>query len=153
MRRTTLAVIGAAVLLPTAGVSTYALANGPSAHALTIALHGAQLSTGDYAFEAVSSLDGTGAAITHVTSSTPTKYPDIGTSVTTIYFPDGVSKQHVSFKQQAPNSNGISKFTGSGKCAGGTGIHKLERCSYTFTGTYNVKTSQNDLKLTGTDTR
>ncbi len=73
--------------------------------------------------------------------------------MTTIYFRNGLSKQRIAFRQQAPNAHGTSKFTGSGKCAGGTGVHKQEECSYTFAGTHNVIAQQNDLKATGTDTR
>ena len=93
-----------------------------------------------------------GCGNNRVTASTNT-FPDIGASSVTIYYRDGVSKQLISWKQLAPNSSGISKFTGHGKCAGGTGIHKKEKCNYTFTGTYNGKTTWNDIRLTGTDTR
>jgi hypothetical protein len=154
MRRKSLALIATVGLLAMAGSSTYAwaAASGAKSRSLKITLYGAQISTGDYAFKAISSLDGAGAAVTHVTSST-SMFPVIGKSVTAVYFRDGVSNQRDSFRQKAPNANGISKFTGSGVCAGGTGIHRREKCSYTFTGTYNVKTNQNDLKITGTDTR
>ncbi len=139
------ATAAAASGVDTAGHST-------RARALRIQLYGARISTGDYAFKVSSSLDGTGAAITHVTSSSST-FPITGKSVTKIYFADGVSKHRDSFKQDAPNAQGISKFTGSGRCAGGTGIHKSEKCHYAFTGTYDNNTNQNDLKITGTDTR
>jgi hypothetical protein len=154
MRRIRLAAVGTAGLLAIAGISALAAGAHPRAgsESLKIKLWGARLSTGDYAFKVVSSLDGTGAAVTRVTSAT-SSYPVIGTSVTTVYFPDGVSKQHVSFKQDAPNSQGISKFTGSGRCTGGSRIHKRETCQYTFTGTYNIKTNQNDLTITGADSR
>ena len=155
MRRSSLAVIGTIGMLAVAGVTGYAAAaqKKPRSHSFTMTMNGARISTGDYVFKVVSSLDGTGAAITHVTSSTPTAFPDVGSSVTAIYFRDGLSKQRISFKQYAPGPNGISKFTGHGKCSGGTGVHKAETCTYTLTGTYNVRTNQNNLKVTGTDTR
>lgn len=153
MRRSSLAVIGTLALLAMSALSAPALAGHASrSRALRIQLYGARTSTGDYVFKAISSRDGTGAAITRVTSASST-FPVTGTSVTRIYFADGVSKHRDSFRQSAPNAQGISKFTGSGRCAGGTGIHKREKCHYTFTGTYNNKTDQNDLKITGTDTR
>jgi hypothetical protein len=36
---------------------------------------------------------------------------------------------------------------------GGTGVHKKEKCTYTFKGTYNTKTTVANVKVTGTDTR
>ena len=155
MRRASLAAIGTIGLLITVGLTAYAAAaqQGTKTRPLTIRMYGARISTGEYVFKVVDSLDGTGAAITRVISSTPAGFPDRGTSVTTIYFRDGLSKQKISFTQDAPNSKGISPFRGHGKCAGGTGIHKHEKCTYTFKGTYSVITSQNDLRIAGTDTR
>jgi hypothetical protein len=40
-----------------------------------------------------------------------------------------------------PNANDISTFIGSGKCVGGTGVHKKQKCTYTFTGTAHTKTT------------
>lgn len=155
MRRRSLAIIGTIGMLAVAGVTGYAAAAQKQlrSRSFTTIIKGARISTGDYVFKVVSSLDGTGAAITHVTSSTPTAFPDVGSSVTTIYFRDGVSKQRISFKQYAPGPNGVSRFTGHGKCSGGTGVHKAETCTYTLTGTYNVTANENDVKITGTDTR
>ncbi len=154
MRRITLAMTWATAVLASIGISADASAahTRSSSQRLKINVYSASLSTGEYALKAVSSLDGAGAGISRVTASTNT-FPDIGASSVTIYYRDGVSKQLISWKQLAPNSSGISKFTGHGKCAGGTGIHKKEKCNYTFTGTYNGKTTWNDIRLTGTDTR
>jgi hypothetical protein len=154
MRRTSVVVIGTAALLAISGLSASALAAQPGVkpRPLRILFLGARISTGEYVFKAVSSLDGTGAAISQFRLSSRAGLVT-GTSVTTIYFRDGVSKQRGSFKQVAPSANGIIKVTGHGRCAGGTGIHRRERCSYTLTGAYNAKTNQNTLKASGTDIR
>jgi hypothetical protein len=154
MRRTSLFVGGTVALLAGSGLAAGALAAQPAAkpRPLKILFWGAHIATGDYVFKAVSSLDGTGAAIAQFRISSSAGSVT-GTSQTKIYFRDGVSKQRGSFKQAAPSANGIIKITGTGRCAGGTGIHKRERCSYTLTGTYNAKTNQNNLKVSGRDSR
>jgi hypothetical protein len=154
MRRTSLLVVGTVALLAGSGLSAHALAAQPGAKSrpLKILFWGAHITTGDYVFKAVSSLDGTGAAIAQFKISSRGGSVT-GTSETTLYFRDGVSKQRGSFKQAAPSANGIIKVTGTGRCVGGTGIHKRERCSYTIAGTYNAKTNQNNLKVIGRDTR
>jgi hypothetical protein len=44
--------------------------------------------------------------------------------------------------------------TGSGKCVqGGTGAHKGEKCTYTYTGTLNPNTNVTNFNITGTTTR
>jgi hypothetical protein len=154
MRRTPLVVIGTAAVLAISGLSASALAAPPGAKSrpLRIVFWGAHISTGDYVFKAASSLDGTGAAISQFKISS-SGGAVTGTSATTIYFRDGVSKQQSSFKQVGSSANGIIKVTGRGSCAGGTGIHKGERCSYTLTGTYDAKTNQNTLRVSGRDIR
>jgi hypothetical protein len=154
MRRTSFLVIATVALVAGSGLSAQALAAQPGAKSrpLKILFWGAHISTGDYVFKAVSSLDGTGAAVAKFRISSRAGSLT-GTSETTIYFRDGVSKQRGSFKQAAPSANGIIKVTGTGRCAGGTGIHSRERCSYTIAGTYNAKTNQNNLKVSGRDTR
>jgi hypothetical protein len=44
-------------------------------------------------------------------------------------------------------------LTGTGKCVGGTGVHKNQKCTYTFTGTRNSTTTVYTVKVTGTYTR
>jgi hypothetical protein len=154
MRRTSVVIIGVAAMLAISGLSASALAAQPGANSrpLKLLFWGAHISTGDYVFKAVSSLDGTGAAISQFKISS-SGGSVTGTSVTTIYFRDGVSQQRSSFRQAAPSTNGIIKVTGSGRCAGGTGVHRREKCSYKLTGTYNTKTNQNTLKVSGRDIR
>ena len=44
-------------------------------------------------------------------------------------------------------------MTGSGKCAGGTGVHKHEKCNFTFDGSVNPTTTVFNSNVTGTLTR
>jgi hypothetical protein len=45
-------------------------------------------------------------------------------------------------------------ITGSGKCVqGGTGVHKGEKCNYTYTATLNPNTNVVNFNITGTTTR
>jgi hypothetical protein len=54
----------------------------------------------------------------------------------------------------AADANGLIPYNGSGKCTGpGTGVHKHEKCSYTFTGTLNPATQVVEFNITGTSTR
>jgi len=103
-------------------------------------------------YKAVGKLDGTCATIQYG-SVTGTAFPLSGTDTATTYCANGVSKTKDKFKLSALNAQGISMITGSGKCVGGTGVHKNETCTYTFNGTYNTKTTVANLKITGTDTR
>jgi hypothetical protein len=141
------------------GLSASALAapKGPTKRPLTETLLGAQIiangTSGESVYKVNSSLDGTGAAIQDVTVA-GTTFPLTGTDTITTYFADGVAKTKDTFKLGALDANGISAITGSGKCVGGgTGVHKREQCSYTFTGTYNTKTTVAKVRATGTDTR
>jgi len=103
-------------------------------------------------YKVVSPRDGTGAAIQDGTF-TSTSYPRTGTDKFTNYFADGVLKTINTFKVSAPNTSGIGTLTGSGRCVGGTRVHKHEQCAYTFAGTYNYKTTLTKLTSIGTDTR
>jgi hypothetical protein len=92
------------------------------------------------------SLDGNGAFVGTTSNNTET---NIG------YVANGVSKvfESPSYTPGAPDANGMIPYTGSGKCTGGTGVHKHEKCSYTFTGTLNPKTTVFSYTITGTKTR
>jgi hypothetical protein len=102
--------------------------------------------------KAVSSLDGTCAWIAYL-HTTGTSFPIPGTYTGTTYCANGVSKSKAKYVLNAPDANGIIAYTGSGKCVGGTGVHKKEKCTFTFKGTFNTKTSVDTGKITGTDTR
>jgi hypothetical protein len=145
-------------LIIAGGLSTYAVAapKGPTKRAFTATIRGAQISSHGTSFEAVykvvSSLDGTGAAIQDGTLA-GTTLPVKGKDTWTAYLANGVSRRKETFTLRALNSNGISTITGSGKCTGGTGVHKNEKCTYTFTGTFNSTTGVSIVKAKGTDTR
>lgn len=153
--------IGAVVmtgLLIVVALSTSAVAASkkPTKHKLTESLIGAQIhangAKSESAYKVHSSLDGTGAGIQEVTVS-GTTFPLAGKDTFTAYFADGVAKTKDTFKLGAIDANGVSSITGSGKCVGGTGVHKKETCKYTFTGTYNTKTTVATVDVTGTDKR
>jgi hypothetical protein len=100
------------------------------------------------AFAFTNSLDGEGAAV-----FTTTLNGDTGSDTAIAYEANGVSRFEDTFTLGAPDGNGMIPITGSGKCTGGTGAHKHEKCSFTFTGTYNPQTTVLDAKTTGTTTR
>jgi hypothetical protein len=129
---------------------------GPTKRAFTEAITGANISMTASKFEAVykvvSSLDGTGASIQDG-SVKGTGFPLNGKSTTTTYFANGVGIAKSTFKLGALDANGIAKITGNGKCAGGTRVHKNEKCTFIITGTYNSKTTIAKVKVKGTDTR
>ena len=158
MRRALVGAVGTIGLVIVTGLSAYAVAapNGPPKRAFTETLTGAQISAKGTSFESVykvtSSLDGTGAGIQDG-SVAGTAFPLSGKDAFTNYFADGVAKTKDTFKLGALDASGISKITGRGKCVGGTGVHKTEKCTYTFTGTYNSKTTVSTVKVTGSDTR
>jgi hypothetical protein len=145
-------------LLIVAGFSAYALAapKGPTKRAFTETVIGAEIGAGTSSpfevFKVVSSLDGTCAAIGYI-HNTGTSFPIHGTDPSTTYCANGVSLSNGKYVLNAPNASGIIAYTGSGKCVGGTGVHKKEKCTFTFKGTFNTKTSIDTAKFTGTDTR
>jgi hypothetical protein len=158
MRRASVGAIGVIGLFIVTGLSAYAVAapKGPTKHRLTETLIGAQVSVKGSSSESVykvnSSLDHAGAAIQDVTV-TGTTFPLSGKDTFTTYYPNGVARSRDTFTLATLDANGISLITGSGKCLGGTGVHKKEKCTYTFKGTYNSKTTVASVKVTGTDTR
>jgi hypothetical protein len=158
MRRALVAAVGMIGLVIAAGFSAYAVAapKGPKKRAYTETVTGAQISLNGTAFEnvfkATGHLDGTGAGI-QVGSATGTAFPLSGTATDTSYFRDGVSKTKITVTLGAPDASGIETLTGSGKCVGGTRVHKKEKCTFTFSGTANSKTNVFTVKVTGTDKR
>jgi hypothetical protein len=94
------------------------------------------------------SLDGDGASVTTITLNGNT-----GTDTSILYQANGVGRYKETFTLGAPDASGMIPFTGSGTCTGGTGVHKHEKCSYTYTGTQNLQTTVFHLKITGTTTR
>jgi hypothetical protein len=156
MRKTlVVAAVGMFGFVIVTGFSAFALAapKGPAKHAATATILGAVISEEGTSFESVhkvtSSVDGTGAGIEDgsITGTTPTLS---GNGTITDYFADGVLKAKETFRLGAPNASGIAAITGSGKCVGGTRVHRNQKCTYTFTGTENVKTLIIKVKITGT---
>src|SRR5260370_19080193 len=93
------------------------------------------------------SLDGDGAVVATVTLN-----GNSATDTAVRYQANGVGRFEETLTLGAP-ANGVIPYTGTGKCTAGTGVHKHERCSYTFTGTENASTSMASFKITGTTTR
>ena len=158
MRRALVAAVAMIGLVIVTGLPPYAVAapKGPAKRAFTATVVGALISSKGTSFEDVykitSSLDGIGAGILDG-STTGTSFPESGKATGTNYFADGVMKVKETFKTGAPNASGIAAITGSGKCVGGTGVHKKEKCTCTFTGTDNLNTFIFNFTATGTDTR
>jgi hypothetical protein len=66
------------------------------------------------------------------------------------YYGDATLVSRGTFSLGAPDSNGVSKLTGSGHDISGTGRAKGVTSSYTYTGTFNVKTGVFKATLKGT---
>jgi len=95
------------------------------------------------------SLDGDGATVAKITLNGSN-----GTDTVTRYQANGVTKGEEEFTLGAPDATGMIPITGSGKCVqGGTGVHKGEKCNYTYTATLNPTTNVVTFNITGTTTR
>jgi hypothetical protein len=95
------------------------------------------------------SMDGAGAVV-----SMSKLNGSSGTDTATRYQENGVQRFAESFTLGTAGANGLIPITGHGKCVGpGTGVHKHERCTYTFTGTLNATTEVVNDTVTGTTTR
>jgi hypothetical protein len=157
MRRALIGAVGVGGLVIVAGFSAYAVAapKGPTKQAFKATIVGAEIGgTAGHpveVFKVVNSLDGTCAAITH-DSEAGSSFPIHGSYTGTTYCANGVSKSKAKYVLYAPK-NGVIAYTGSGKCVGGTGAHRNEKCTFTFKGTFNEKTNIDSAQFTGTDTR
>jgi hypothetical protein len=154
MRGKAVGAAGAIGLAIVSVLSAYAIAAPETAakRSFTETLTGATISADQSAYKVTSSLDGAGAAIQHMTVI-GTKYPLRGTLTQTDYFADGVSKAKGTFTLGALFENGLSTITGHGQCLGGTRVHRNEKCTFFFRGTYNSKTTIAVVQVIGTDTR
>ena len=95
------------------------------------------------------SLDKDGAVVAKITLN-----GNAGTNTATRYDTNGIGKFEEEFTLGAPDASGMIPITGSGKCVqGGTGVHKSEKCKYTYTGTLNSNTNVVNFNITGTTTR
>lgn len=154
--------VAAAVLVVTAGVA--AAANRGTGTALPARQHTARTvkytetgtcaiisQNGPMVVEACAghnSLDGDLASVT-----TSTINGSGGTDTAIDYRINGVSRANETFTIGARDANGLNPVTGTGTCTGGTGVHKHEKCSYTFTETVNPQTKVDQVTITGTTTR
>jgi hypothetical protein len=160
-RRRTLRVAGvaAAVLVMTAGAA--GAANGGTGAALapqksrtvkfTETGAGAEIGTPSMSvqvFAVTDSLDGDGAVVANSTITGTS-----GTNTAIEYFANGVRRVKETFTFGAPDATGLIPLTGSGTCTGGTGVHKHEKCSYTFTATESRQANLFHISVTGTSTR
>jgi hypothetical protein len=158
MRRGLIAALGLIGLAVGPGLlaSAMAASKTPRKRAFSEINVGAMISMSGLRFESVyrvkRSPDGGGAAIQDGTVA-GTTFPLNGRDAVTTYFADGVRRTEDSFTLSPPHTDGTGTITGSGKCVGGTGIHKAEKCTYTITGTYNTNTTVVKIEITGTDTR
>jgi hypothetical protein len=155
---TAVAAIAAAGLLMTTGAG--AAAADVTATAVTTAkdkpftetIDGAQISQTGSALVSVwsgkNSVEGDGAGVITITLN--------GTNATgtgTQYWASGAAKFTETFTLGAAGADGTIPYSGSGKCAGGTGVHKHEKCSFTFDGSLNPTTTVFHSDVTGTVTR
>ena len=153
----TAVVVGTIGLIIWAGFSAAAVARPTKTkRAYTETLTGARISLHGASFESVykvvSKVDRTGAAIQDGTF-TATTFPLTGTETFTTYFANGVLRATSTFTLTAPDASGTGTITGSGKCVGGTGVHKREKCAFKLNGTYNSTTTVTNVTVAGTDTR
>jgi hypothetical protein len=141
-----------------AGVASAAVAKGKSVQRpFTEVVVGARISSGSGSrFENVGrvkrSPDGGGAVIQDGQQAGGT-FPVSGQDGTITFFRDGARTTRETFTLGVPNTNGIGTITGKGICTGGTGFHKVETCTYTFAGTYDLVTSVTQVTIHGTDAR
>ena len=161
-RAAAVAAIAAAGLVATASGGAAA----PSARAMSVAtaedkartisftetITGAQLSqTGSTSVSVWSdknSVEGDGAGVVTITLN-----GNEATGTGTQYWASGAAKFTETFTLGPAQADGTIPYTGSGKCAGGTGVHKNEKCTFTFDGSVNPTTTVFNSNVTGTLTR
>ena len=94
------------------------------------------------------SVEGDGAGVVTITLN-----GNEATGTGTQYWASGAAKFTETFTLGAPAADGTIPYTGGGKCAGGTGVHKEEKCSFTFDGSLNPATNVFTSNVSGTLTR
>ena len=143
MRRGLIAIVGIAAL----SVPVIASAAGKRHVHFTTTVVGAAISGTQSAYKAHDSVFGNGAGVQTIKLSGAG-----GTDSEITYYGNASAKSKGTFKIGAPDANGIAPLTGSGHDIGGTGKAKGLKSTYTYTGTYNTKSSIFKVKLTGTYT-
>jgi hypothetical protein len=150
------AVATALVMTVGAGAAAAGVRATPAAAAkdkpFTETITGAQISqTGSMSVSVWSdknSIEGDGAGVVTITFNGAE-----ATGSGTQYWASGAAKFTETFTLGAAGADGTIPYTGSGKCAGGTGVHKREKCSFTFEGSLNPTTTVFTSNVTGTVTR
>ncbi|MDQ6731651.1 MAG: hypothetical protein M3022_15540 [Actinomycetota bacterium] len=113
----------------------------------TTTIVGAGVTATQSAYGAHDSVFGSGAGIQTVKLSSTG-----GSDSEVTYYGNASAKSKGTFKLGTPDANGIAAVTGSGRDISGTGKAKGLSSTYTYTGTYNTKTTVYRVKLTGTYT-
>jgi hypothetical protein len=148
-----ISVVAVATLGLTAGVGAAVPAKDkPKTVSFTETITGAQISQNGSTLVSVwsdkNSVEGDGAGVVTITVN-----GNEATGSGTQYWASGAAKFTETFTLGAPGPDGTIPYTGSGKCAGGTGVHKKEKCSFTFDGSVNPTTTVFSSNVTGTLTR
>ncbi|MEA2211504.1 MAG: hypothetical protein QOF83_1452 [Solirubrobacteraceae bacterium] len=154
MRYTRVGVLVTALIAAGALTASQALAGKTKRHQKVVTVGIVLTRSGNSAvslYKVHSSLYGQGAAIQHAKLKN-SNFPIHGTDTVTTYYADGAAATKDTFTVGTLNASGIGAITGSGRCTGGTGIHKHQRCTYKLTGTYNAKTTISHVTATGTVT-
>ena len=141
MRRAFLA-IGAIVVL---SVPVIASAAGNRKVRFTTKVSGAGISANQSTYKVHDSQFGDGAGVQTVTVK-----GSGGTDSEITYYGNATARSKGTFKLGTPDVNGIASFTGSGHDVSGTGKAKGVKSTYTYSGTYDTKTSIFHVTLTGT---
>jgi hypothetical protein len=148
-----ISVVAVATLGTTAGAGAAVPAKQrPKTVSFTETITGAQVSQNGSTSVSVwtdkNSVDGDGAGVVTITIN-----GNEATGSGTQYWANGAAKFTETFTLGTASADGTIPYTGSGKCAGGTGVHKNEKCDFTFDGSVNPTTTVFNSNVTGTLTR
>jgi hypothetical protein len=130
-----------------AALAMPALAAGPT-HLnvpFTSTLVGASISPTETVYKVHDSVMGNGAAVQKLTQVTAAG----GKDTTIVYYGKATATARDTFTFGQPDANGIIPITGRGHDVSGTGKLRHITSTYTFTGTYDPKTSRVVAKLKG----
>jgi hypothetical protein len=133
-------------------VLTISLIAAAAAAAATVRIHftdkirGAAISATQSAYKVHDSHFGSGAGIQTVKINSS---GNGGTDSEKSYFGNATLTSRGTFKLGAPNAQGLAPLSGSGRDVSGTGRARGFTSTYTYRGTYNVKTGVFVVELTG----
>src|ERR1700712_5003195 len=143
MRKGLIAILGIAAL----SVPVVASAAAKRHVHFTSTTIGAAISGTESTFKLHDSVFGKGAGVQTIKLS-----GGGGTDSEITYYGNASAKSRGSFKVGTPDTNGIAPLTGAGHAVSGTGKAKGLKSTYTYTGTYNTKSTVFKVNLTGTYT-